>query len=77
MGEDLFQLELESLDFFIITIHLDMIASGNNLQFGKTALNKLELAVRWTEKLQLVDIRKDDFFLCQALIAFLISLRNE
>jgi len=54
-----------------------MIASGNNLQFGKTALNKLELAVRWTEKLQLVDIRKDDFFLCQALIAFLISLRNE
>jgi hypothetical protein len=54
-----------------------VIASGNNLQFGKTALNKLELAVGWTEKFQLVDIRKDDFFLCQALIAFLISLRNE
>ena len=77
MRKNLFELELKTLNLLLITIHLDMITPGYDFKLGETALNELKLAIGWTEKFELVDIRKDDFFLCQALIPFLISLRKE
>jgi hypothetical protein len=59
------QLGFKAVHFFVVALYANRIAPSGYPQFGVFALNEFEFVVGCTKKLQMIDIRQNDFFFVQ------------